>query len=133
MITARLCFAALAVVRDSESNSISAFNILEGLTAAGTPFLMQSVSFFALWQRELTDPPRASGTFTVAINDEELNRAAINVDFGGNTRNRTVVNVNGLVVPRPGSLRFRIVLETGARAEYAVDVVTLPTVPQVPT
>jgi hypothetical protein len=36
--------------------------------------------------------------------------------------------MNGLVVPQPGVLLFRFNLETGATAEYAVDVERAPAV-----
>jgi hypothetical protein len=123
---AKICFAALAVVQDSNTNTISAFNIFEGVAAVGLPFLMQNVSFFVLWERDPGDPPRVPGTFTVTIGDLELTRHAVNVDFGAVLRHRSVVNLNGLVVPRAGELRFSIALENGLQAEYEVDVAAAP-------
>jgi len=125
MIRAKICFAAVAVVQDTTTNSVSAFNILEGVTAVGMPFFMQSLAFFVLWEREANDPPRALGTLTININEQQLiAQGGITVDFGAGLRHRTVVNVNGLIVPRPGLLRFRLELEAGVRAEYVVDVAT---------
>lgn len=65
----KICFAAVAVIRDAETNNISAFNILEGVGAAGLPLLMQNVSFFVLWQREAHEPPQRDGRFRLSIGD----------------------------------------------------------------
>lgn len=122
MVTSKLCFAAVAVIRDADSNGITAFNILEGVTAAGLPFLMQNLSFFVLWQREHGDAEQFPGRFALSLDNQVLQEIDIRVDFQGGTRNRTVVNIGGLVVPRPGFLHFRLRLEAGAQAEYSVEI-----------
>jgi hypothetical protein len=48
MIRLKTCFAAVAVIRDAETNAVSAFNILEGVGAAGLPVFMQQLAFFSL-------------------------------------------------------------------------------------
>lgn len=130
MIRARICFAAFAVIRDTETNSISAFNIVEGIAAAGFPFFMPSLTFFVLWQREPNDPARINGRFTVSIEEQELVALPIEADFGQGLRNRNIVNLGGLVVPRVGALRMTCVLDTGARADYAVDITPPPAIVQ---
>lgn len=131
MIRAKLCFAASAVVRDADSNSISAFNILEGIAAVGFPLFIQFASYFVLWERNATDAAETAGTFTLAIDGEQLSTAQISLNFGGNLRHRTTMNVNGLVVPHPGNLRFRLELAEGQTADYVVDVTALPATVQV--
>ncbi|MFZ0970569.1 MAG: hypothetical protein WCC76_06880 [Candidatus Acidiferrales bacterium] len=126
MMRVKTCFAALAVVRDAETNSMSAFNILEAITAVGLPFFMQNASFLVLWERDADDPQRVAGRLTIAVGNQELSASAVNVDFEANLRNRTVINVNGLIVPSAGHLSFRIVLENGVQAEYVVDVLAPP-------
>ena len=131
MIRAKICFAALAVVRDADTNGISAFNILEGITGAGMPFLIQNVSFFVLWERDLADPERVPGTFTVTLNGQALTTQQVTIDFQGRTANRTTVNLNGLIISTPGTLNFRLALEVGAVAEYHFDVQGPPAAVQV--
>jgi hypothetical protein len=126
MVEMRLCFAAEGVVRDAESNLISAFNLFEGLSAAGVPFFMQKVSFFAMWQRSEDDAERYQGQFTLALNETNLAQQEVLVEFGRELRTRTIVIVAGLVVPGPGSLRFRFDLQGGPRAEYVVFVQVPP-------
>ena len=123
MIRPVICFVALAVVRDAETNAISAFNILEGIGAAGFPFLIQNASFFILWERDRTDPARTEASFTVRVGERDVVAAQqIVMNFEQGLRHRTIANLNGLVVPTPGSLRFRVAPQAGTAAEYAIEV-----------
>jgi hypothetical protein len=128
MISSKLCFAATAIIRDGESNFISAFNVIEGMVAAGFPMFVPQLSSFALWLRDEGDPQRLAGTFTVSLNDDVLTRVAMHVDFGNVFRSRSVINMNGLVVPRAGVLWFRFALDNGVHAEYDVAVQPPPAV-----
>jgi hypothetical protein len=130
MIIVKLCFAAMAVVRDAETSSISAFNIFEGIVPAGLPVFMQHASFFVLWERELADPQQIRGVFSLEIGEQLLTRAEVNLDFGGRLLHRSIVNMQGVAVPRPGKLHFRIVLDGGSRAEYSMDVTAPPAIVQ---
>jgi hypothetical protein len=128
MIRSKLCFAAAAIIRDGESNIISAFNVFEGLVPTGLPLFLQQVSCFALWQRDDGDPQQVSGNFTATLDGDTLANARILVDFAGLRRSRSIVNMQGFVVPRSGVLQFRFVLETGATAEYSLDIDPPPAV-----
>ena len=69
MITNKLSLVAIAVIRDGDSNQISVFGVMEQVTAAGIPFFLPNVLFYALWHREASDPGELKGTFTVSINE----------------------------------------------------------------
>ena len=122
MISLKLCFVAEGVVRDADTNSISAFNILEGIIPAGVPFFLQRLTFFTLWQREDRDPPQVNGQFRITIGEQVLHDAQVRMDFQNVLRTRMVLNMSGLVVPAPGVLRFEVNLVGGVRAEYMIDV-----------
>jgi len=121
MVRPKLCFVASGVTRDADTNAISAYNILEGIRAAGVPVFIQNVSFFVLWERDPTDNPNYAGTFTAAIGGQTLvTNAGVVVNFGDKTKHRTIVNVNGMVVPTVGLLTLALVLDNGVRAEYTI-------------
>lgn len=127
MIRPKTCFAALAVVRDAQTNTISAFNIFEGIGAGGFPLLLQQANFFALWQRDATDPAQTEATFTVGLDGQPaLATHQITMNFEGGMYHRTIVGLNGFVVPTPGILRFRVAPEGGTQAEYSVEVIASP-------
>ncbi len=130
MIRSTLCFAATAVIRDADSNSVSVFNLFEGFLALQLPVLVPQLSCFSLWVRDDGDPQRIDGNFTVTLDDEVLTMAAMHVDFAGplTKRTRTVIHLGGLVIPRIGLLRIRFVLTSGATAEYVGQIEAPPAV-----
>jgi hypothetical protein len=80
--------------------------------------------------REDGDPQQVQGTFTVTLDDDAppLTNTRMHVDFLNLPRTRSIVNMNGLVVPRPGVLHFRFVLDNGVATEYTVDIEHPPVV-----
>jgi len=126
MIRTRLCFVAEGVIRDGETNAISAFNLLEQIAAVSVPFFIQRISFFVLWERNADDHNRIDGQFTITLNDTNLITKEVSLDFSEGNETRTIINLGGLVVQSPGSLRFSIQLQDGASAEYAITIVVPP-------
>lgn len=130
MIRPKLCFAALGVVRDVESNAISVFNIFEAIVPSGLPVFMQQAAFFVLWERDQGDPQDVRGRFVLQIGETRLSGADINVNFADKLQHRSIVNLQGVAVPTSGSLRFSIELDGGVRAEYSIDVQAPPAIVQ---
>jgi hypothetical protein len=128
MIRPKLCFAAEGVVRDVDLNTISAYNIMEGFVAVSYPLLMQRAVFFVLWEREANDPQQANGRFRFLLDNDELIASELRIDFQNNPRTRSVVRINGMVVPQAGLLHFRIDLEGDIHAEYVVEAQIVPPV-----
>ncbi|HEV3219441.1 MAG TPA: hypothetical protein VGZ48_06690 [Candidatus Acidoferrales bacterium] len=124
----KICFLAEGLIRDAESNSMSAFNIVEGITPAGLPLFVQKLAFFVLWEREPAEPERVEGQFHVLMGEERLSAANVVVEFAGLRRSRSIVYVNGLVIPRPGTIIFRIDLAGGGRGEYGIEIEPPPVV-----
>jgi hypothetical protein len=73
-----------------------------------------------LFEREQADPEQVEGEFTMTLEDEVLGNAPLAVDFAGQLRYRSIVQLNGLVVPRPGLLRFRVALPGDIHADYVI-------------
>jgi len=115
-----VCLAAEGVIRDAQTNNISIFNILEGVTAEGFPLFIQRVTFFVFWERDAEDPQQISGRFRVEVAGRELHAQPIHINFGNVLKNRTIIVTQGLVIPQPGSLTFAITLDSGLTASYTV-------------
>jgi len=124
MIRSRMCVLAENVVRDADTNTISIFGIVEEMRAQGFPLFVHKIAFFILWERELTDPPRYEAQFSVTLNEQTVHTLAINIEFREGTRlNRSIVNVNGLVLTQPGQLTFRVTIPDTTEAVCAVPVI----------
>lgn len=122
MIRCILLLCAQGVVRDAESNIMSAFNIIEGIQTASLPILVQRMDVLAVTQREADDPSTATFTFRLVNGETELLNTPLNADFQGRLRHRATVHVNGLIVPAPGSLRLVLELEGTELGTYEMPI-----------
>jgi hypothetical protein len=122
MVRSLVCLAAENVVRDATSNSISVFNILEGVSGNGFPLLVQRTAFLTVWERERVDPQDYAGRFAVSLGGTELIARNVSVNFRDKLRNRSILTVNGLVIPQPGTLVFSLTISSDVVARYAVEV-----------
>ncbi len=137
MIACKLLLCAQGVVRDADNGSISVFNILESVQAAGFPLFVPQMVVFALFERLRDDPAQHEILFRLSIGDTELLATPLAVDFQDKLRNRSTVHIQGLVVPHPGALRVSAQLGNNVLGTYdvMVDQVAPPRVEihQVPT
>ncbi len=118
MIRSKLCFAAAATIRDAETNLMSIFSLVEDMTFVGLPGVIANLSCVALWERDREDPDSVNGTFDLMLDRDPLAHADIRTDFAGTMRNRTVVNIGGIVISRSGTVHVRFTLQGGQIAEY---------------
>jgi hypothetical protein len=123
MIRIRFCLAAEGIVRDSETNNMSAFNILEQMTPEGFPALLPKISFLSAWERDPEDPAEYDMEFTTKLDEDVLYRQPITLRFGDSTRHRQTVIVQGLQIPRFGKLIFMLRTPDGSiEASYSIEV-----------
>jgi hypothetical protein len=112
MITSSLMLCADRVIRDAETNNISAIGILEEITPEGLPLFIPRVMIFALLHRDKEeDPSQIECTLRIIIGDNKLLERKLVVDFKDTGRNRTIINVGGLVISTNGMLEVSLFLE----------------------
>jgi len=108
VISCVLSVCSETVVIDRLSNFVSAINIFETISIESFPVVIPRV--FCLFElvREHGDPLQLPGLVTFKLGDTEITRTPYDIDFQGAFRTRTVLNIQGLVVAGPGTLRVSI-------------------------
>lgn len=117
-----IALAAEVVIRDAENNSISVFNILEGVVAEGFPMLVPRVAHLVLWEREAREGAVRQGRLSVHLDERQLFSQPLVIDFQQFFRSRTISIIQGLVIPGPGQLRFSLSIDDGPTAVYTVPI-----------
>jgi hypothetical protein len=120
MISVKLMACGSHVVRDADANTVSIFNIYEGIGAVGYPLLIQFFAALVLLERNpAEDPAQHEATFNVRLGDQVLAHGDVHVDFGDKRHSRQILRLAGLVVPTPGVLET--VFQMGAvSATYTI-------------
>ena len=120
MISPIVCLVSRYALRDAESNTISVINILEGIQAEGFPVFFGPAAFVVIWSRDASDPPEFQGEFTLDLDGDRIHASTIAISFGTGTRNRTVINIQGVILQKPGSMVFEAHIDGEMKARYEV-------------
>jgi hypothetical protein len=106
VIEAKLFLCSDSVALDGRHNSISAFHILEQLMAPAFPVAVPRISVIALLTREAEDPNTAEFQLQVHLGNQQLFAGPVAITFLQQLSSRSIIDMHGLVVPAPGTLRF---------------------------
>lgn len=127
MIRPKFCVVAEGMSLDAETNAISLFGLIEGITAPAFPLFVQRMICLALWEREEGDRENIDGRFQARLgNDQVLVQMRVDASFAGHPRCRTFIRLNGLLIPQPGILHFEFLLDDGIRAEFSISTAIAP-------
>ena len=123
MYSSKLMLCAEGVVRDAESNTVSVYNIFEEMSSATFPMTIPKMFMLLVTQRDPAhDPPAPAASIRIQLDNDLLDETDMEVNFQDKSRNRFILGVGGLVISRPGTLRFIANVANARMAEYTVTV-----------
>jgi hypothetical protein len=106
---ARFVVCSALVSIDQRSNALSLFNLCEEFNIPAFPFAFPHMAVVALLTREANEPSEpANVEMRFFLDAQEIFRTPIRLNFQQHLRMRFVVDVQAIVLPRPGSLRVVI-------------------------
>lgn len=126
MITCKLVLCAESIVRDSETNTVSAFSLLEEMSAPRFPVAVPRLASLFLLEKEPKDEDMQNYQYILTLANQELLRSPVEVRFEGKLRTRVMVNVQGLLIPAPGELRARLELQGRELGSWSMAVSMAP-------
>src|SRR5439155_1886940 len=118
IMISKACLVAQGVTRDADTDTITIYNILEGVAAEGFPLFLGNLSLFCLLEKTADEPNEYSGTFSISLGRTELASQGVALNFQGHQRNRVIIRIPGAVLPNPGDLIFRLVVPDRFEVEY---------------
>ena len=68
------------------------------------------------------DPPAPAASIRIQLDNDLLDETDMEINFQDKSRNRFILGVGGLVISRPGTLRFIANVANARMAEYTVTV-----------
>lgn len=111
MIKTKLALCAEKVIREVGSNKISLINILETINSPGFPLFIPELACLFITKRSQKDPNILSCTIRISLDGKELNRMPGKISYEDKLLNRFILRMNGLVIPKPGTLRISFLKE----------------------
>jgi hypothetical protein len=121
VIRLRLAFVAENIIRDAATNSVSAFNIVDELSAHGFPLLVPKLSAVVVLSRENGDAEAHELILQVTLNGQPLNQFSLKLNFQGVLLTRGIMLFQGFVVPQPGHVAFEFSLNGKPLTKYELE------------
>jgi hypothetical protein len=106
VINSKLFFCSDSSSLDARLNTISAFHIMEQINAPSFPVAVSRVAVISYLSREEGDPSTIQLQLRIFCGTQQLFDGPLPINFVQQLHTRSVVELNGLVVPAPLELRF---------------------------
>ena len=105
MLNVYFAIAANRVIVDSITNQVSIIDVFEQLKASAFPVLVPRLTLLYYVSREKDDPDTKDLSVVCKLNETEIFKVAVKVDFKGEDSTRVVLGVDGLTLTEQGLLQ----------------------------
>lgn len=122
MIEAKLTLCAENIIRDAATNNISFINLIENINSPGFPLFIQKFMVFNLIERTGKDSEQIDCELKIAINDKDLIKQPLSLNFQDKMKIRSIVDIDGLTIPNPGILRVILSYKEKSLGAYEISV-----------
>lgn len=109
MLQVRLFLCSESAAIDMWNNAVSAFHILEQINAPHFPVIVPRLCVITLMTREASDPSRPALHLLIElVGRQQLFLGPMEVNFLQQLSTRALVDIQGFLVPAPGTLRLAV-------------------------
>jgi hypothetical protein len=105
MLNVYFAIAANRVIVDSITNQVSIIDLFEQLKTSAFPVLVPRLTLLYYVSREKDDPDTKDLSVVCKLNETEIFKVAVKVDFKGEDSTRVVLGVDGLTLTEQGLLK----------------------------
>jgi hypothetical protein len=105
MLNVYFAIAANRVIVDSITNQVSIIDLFEQLKSSAFPVLVPHLTLLYYVSREQDDPDTKDLSVVCKLNETEIFKVAVKVDFKGEDSTRVVLGVDGLTLMEQGLLQ----------------------------
>lgn len=130
MIKTQYAICASRIIRDSDSNRISAIDILDDGDFSSFPITFSRIELVWTLSRDKEDPEVPDAGVTLSVNGRSIFQTPLNVNFQGSHATRAVLRVGGIAVDQPGLFKVEWTISGATKAEYWVNFRLIPTTDQ---
>lgn len=122
MIVPKLLLCATGIVRDTQTNNISVFNILEQINFASFPGAIADFFILSVIERESGDPEVLTGKLCIKIGEISILEQDVEYNFQNKNRTRLIVGLGGLPIPQPGILSISMSYNGNELHKYNIQI-----------
>jgi hypothetical protein len=128
---ASITIACDTAIIDGRNNRISLLNVLDEVHSTTFPFVIGTQTVLCLTIKEPSDPETYDLDFRATIDGEEVLKFPVKGSFSGKSRNRVLVEMQGVAIPKPGTLVYSFRFQGKELGTWAMVVSSLGNLPPV--
>jgi len=125
----RFFLCAESAVVDSTSNKMTILNVVEELSAVGFPAVMPLLTMVTLLSRKKAEADKPHMNIICTQNNKPIFNVPIEPEFQSKLRTRTIVGVQGVVLPGPGTLTVTLIHKKKSIAAWPIEVLDASSAP----
>ncbi len=122
MLKCKAVICSEQVIRDTESNTITAVNIIEELHSPIFPVAIPRFTAVFMLEKDEADNDQQEVRVVIKLGDAQINETPVNLNFQQKKSNRLIVSLNGLVLPSPGLLIVKLLHAGGEFSSWGIPV-----------
>ena len=108
MLNSMLAVAASRIIVDARTNQVSIIDVFEGLKAQSFPIVIPNMMFLFQLRRDIDDESENKLSIQCLIDNQEIIKASVNIDFNEGKTTRTIIGFDGFVIPSAGELTIKL-------------------------
>lgn len=108
MANPKIVLCTETLIRDKETDVISAINIIETIAVKSFPIAISKINFFVLLEKEDSDTENIEYSVKGFINDKEVISGPCPVHFQGKNTARLIVTLAGIAITEIGNLKIAL-------------------------
>lgn len=108
MLDVYFAIAAGRVIVDTRTNQISIIDVYEKLESNTFPVYLPKLALLFYLSRDKGDPATRDLTMICTVDETEIFQVDVHVDFKDSDTNRIVLDVEGVNIPKTGTLKAYI-------------------------
>ena len=111
MIKTLLSVASHRVIIDARTNQVSIIDVFDGFKSQSFPIVLPKMVFLFNLQKDKGDKDDYNMKLCCYINDEEIIKAPVAINFNKSDTTRAIIDFSGFVIPKPGDLITKLLGE----------------------
>ncbi len=107
---------------DMATNAISVFNVLEQISSPTFPVVMPSFATVTMLAREPDEPEKQTLQIRFTLDRKKLADLAVEANFQGGLRHRSIGEYAGLTIPKPGMLQVALRFNNKTHGTWMIEI-----------
>ena len=122
MIKSKIMLCAKGVIRDTDTNNITVYSIIENINAIEFPVIFPEITILNIFEKSTSDEDLAEEKLILKQGKQILFEKKFKINFQKKKRLRMIIYLQNIAIQRPGVLNFICYINNKKVDNYTIDI-----------